>query len=109
MTLPVRGYPKVTKCIPCVPARARGSGTSTGRPNLHRDRSPTVDDSVGRQDRRYPRGASRGGRNARRTDDKRIILSQTRAKTGDAVRGYGSSGQTRTTCGVITLHAELYR
>ena len=74
-----------------VPARTRGSGTSAGRPHVHRDRSPTVDDSVGRQDRRYPRGASRGGRNARRTDGQRIILLQTRAEANGIVRGYNSS------------------
>ena len=73
-----------------VPGRARGSGTSPGRPHLHRDRSPTVDDSVGRQDRRYPRGASRGGRNARRTDGRRIILLQTRTEASGIVRGYKS-------------------
>ena len=40
------------------------------------------------QGRCYSRGSGRGGRNPRRIDGQRIILSQTRAKTGDTVRGY---------------------
>ena len=74
-----------------VPGRARGPGTSTRRPHLHRDRSPTVDDSIGRQNRRYARGSGRGGWNARRADGQRIVLLSTRAEAGGSVSGYKNS------------------
>ena len=61
-------------------AGAGGPGTSTGRPHVHRDRSPPVDDSLGRQDRRHARWRDRRGRNPRRADDPGIVLPPARTE-----------------------------
>ena len=69
-------------------ARAGGPGTSTGRPLVHRDRAPPVDDSLGRQDRRRPGRKGRRGGNPRRADGPRILLLSTRAEAGCGVMEY---------------------
>ena len=61
-------------------AGAGGPGTSTGRPHVHRDRSPPVDDSLGRQDRRHAGRRGGRGRNPRRADGPKIVLPPARTE-----------------------------